>query len=373
MPKLKTNDITSELHGQHLQVKMNGQNLFALNRPLSEQYQTPYQLTLDKEGDQYIVLMQKEYYHDKHRLYVTDSAELASSILNVTSEALSTLAMRAEAKKKEEEEKQKQGHTPALAFTQHYTIKPHWLIVTGMVCFVGGLFASLLFSPSSSVEKTVTTSPIRQSQQSYDMLSRDLQPVPLSVPASLVSQPVQAPQPIEDSTLSPTDMSDARQILAQRLKNGAAKQIFTISLSSGHPRTLYLFADPECTNCRIFEPTIQALANHYNVEIFPVTLIGKGRTSQQIVPMLCAPADKRAAMWRSLFDHGAGMLKMDTQSSQPLMGCEAALNALARNDLAFELYKLPGTPTIISDDGRLIPLQAMTSDTALQAFLNSAQ
>jgi protein-disulfide isomerase len=144
-------------------------------------------------------------------------------------------------------------------------------------------------------------------------------------------------------------------------------------LSSGHPRTLYIFSDPECPNCRIFEPTVQALSAQYNVEIFPVTLIGKARTAEQVVPLLCAPADKRADMWRSIFDIGAGMLNPTAKSEPQPASCEAGQNALARNDMAFELYHLPGTPTVISDDGRMIPLQAMTSDAALQAFLNSAQ
>lgn len=169
--------------------------------------------------------------------------------------------------------------------------------------------------------------------------------------------------------------NEARALLAERLKNGAAKQEFTIRLSSGHERSLYIFLDPECPNCRIFEPTVQALAEDYNVEIFPVTLIGKTRTADEVVPLLCAAPEKRAEMWKSLYDTGAGMLNLTDKAKADVASaaCDAGKLALARNDLAFELYRMPGTPTVISDDGRMIPLQAMASDAALKSFLNTRQ
>lgn len=59
-----------------------------------------------------------------------------------------------------------------------------------------------------------------------------------------------------------------------------------------------------------------------------------------------------------------------TQNVAPV-SCDAGFDALARNDMALDMFQLPGTPTVISDDGRMIPLQAMTSDEAIKAFLDS--
>lgn len=170
--------------------------------------------------------------------------------------------------------------------------------------------------------------------------------------------------------LSAAEMQEAQQQLAARLKTAAEKKEFTVTLSSGHERTLYLFSDPECNNCRIFEPTIQALAQHYNVEIFPVTLIGKARTAERVVPLLCAAPEFRAQKWRNLFDFAAGPL---TSAQDKTIACNPGYDALARNDMAFDMFGLPGTPTVISDDGRMIPLKAMTSDAALKSFLEGVE
>ena len=190
--------------------------------------------------------------------------------------------------------------------------------------------------------------------------------LPAAVPAADTVQAVSLPAP---ASLSEAEMKEAQQLLAFRLKTAAAKKDFTVTLSSGHARTLYLFADPECSNCRIFEPTIQALARSYNVEIFPITLVGKARTAERVVPLLCSTPELRPQLWRELFDIGAGIL---TPKADASASCDGGYDVLARNDMAFDMFGLPGTPTVISDDGRMIPLQAMTSETALQTFLEQA-
>lgn len=166
--------------------------------------------------------------------------------------------------------------------------------------------------------------------------------------------------------------SDIRDVLARNLHNAAERQQFTVTLSTGHERTLYVFADPECQNCRIFEPAVQALSQYFNIEIFPVSLIGKDDSAREVVPVLCAPAPARQVLWRNLFDIGAGMLTIGKDNagstSQPAP-CDTGTEALALNDKAFAVYHLPGTPTVIADDGRQVPFTAMKTVATLNAFL----
>ena len=160
----------------------------------------------------------------------------------------------------------------------------------------------------------------------------------------------------------------AQNALAENLRNAADKHYFTIPLSSGHSRTLYVFADPLCPHCRTFEPALQALSADVNITVFPVTLIGKAGTAKEVVPLLCAPYESRPVLWRRLFDEGAGMLNIGHPDT-PLPACDVGRIALQRNDKALALYHLPGTPAVISDDGRMVPLMAMSSVEALNTFL----
>ncbi|EJD9082954.1 thioredoxin fold domain-containing protein [Salmonella enterica] len=348
------NQTTTEIHGQHIQIRLNGHSLFNLYRPLNDRYQ----LTLELDNGLHTIWL-RHAYNGVAKLFSSEDQKLAESIMDATANALQSMAINAPDTK----EQRKSGF--------------RWLIPVAMTAFLAGSWTTWLWHSSSSVQTPV---PVMASQQ--PALPHESTPIgspaPVLVkPAPAVSVgstvPAVSTPPAEPGPLSAEEAAEARNLLATRLKNGAAKQEFTIQLSSGHPRTLYIFSDPECPNCKIFEPTVQAFSSQYNIEIFPVTLIGKARTAEQIVPMLCAPADKRADMWRGLFDIGAGMLNPSAKADTPASSCEAGQNALARNDMAFELYKLPGTPTVITDDGRLVPLQAMTSDAALQAFMNNAQ
>lgn len=195
-----------------------------------------------------------------------------------------------------------------------------------------------------------------------------LQPVPQQAPE--IAGPV---APVATAQAKPTDLTAEQRAslqaaMAGNLKKAADRGMFSIPLSSGHARTLYVFADPLCPNCRIFEPGLQAMAGYFNVEIFPVTLVGRDATVRNVVPVLCAPKEARAVLWRNLFDMGAGMLHPDEQA-QP-QACVTGKDALAINDRALQVYRLPGTPTVIADDGRQVPLTAMKDIPALTAFLN---
>lgn len=331
-------DVTSDIRGQQLQVRMNGNCLFSLNHPLADRYQ----LTLEKEQDQYTLWMRQSC-NGFARLFVTDSETLASHIMNVTADALSMMATQPKPAGL--------SHIPAMSGWK-------WLIPGALFIILAGTWLV----------------PVIHGNNALPTVAHQAPPPPLSVPVTVPAlvQPGNVSQPVASSGLSAADVTAARQLLASRLKAGAAKQEFTVQLSSGHPRTLYFFLDPQCPNCRIFEPTVRALSAQYNVEIFPVTLLGKARTAEEVVPVLCAPPQSRAERWYRLFDLGDGMLNPGAKTAPQPAACEAGQNALVRNDMAFELYRFPGTPTVISDDGRMIPLQAMTSDSTLQAFLNTA-
>lgn len=337
-------NISTDIHGQHLQVRLNNNTLFCLHMPTSE----PYQLTVDKYGNQYTLGMHKDNLGFV-RLFTTEDKALADQMMNATAEVLTRMAI---------------ASNPVQKTSSILTSKWTWLApgILSLVLAVTWLVPQLSRQITIPIPATL--------KASVPKVSNDGVMPQTSIPQTSPIQVLQAQS--GQHSLSPEAAAEARALLAERLKNGATKQEFTISLSSGHARSLYLFLDPECPNCRIFEPTVQALAEDYNVEIFPVTLIGKNRTVDDVAPILCAPPEKRAQMWKILNDTAAGMLNLTDKAKADIAPatCEAGKLALSRNDLAFELYRMPGTPTVISDDGRMIPLQAMVSDTALKSFLN---
>lgn len=273
----------------------------------------------------------------------------------------------------------------------------HWMRKTA-VCVVIGIIAGIstalwLHSQTSDYEYAHHVNVQARLSEAHDSLplainaqnvtpeviepTEDNQPYPaetLPAPQAVQQQApaaVAPPAAIAQTTsaeLTTEQRASLQVAMAGNLKKAAGRGMFSISLSSGHDRTLYVFADPLCPNCRIFEPGLQAMAGYFNVEVFPVTLVGKDATVRNVVPVLCAPKEARAVLWRNLFDMGAGMLHPDEQT-QPL-ACVTGKDALAINDRALQVYRLPGTPTVIADDGRQVPLTAMKDIPALTAFLN---
>ncbi|MFZ4220715.1 hypothetical protein ACEV6Q_23035 [Enterobacter ludwigii] len=183
---------------------------------------------------------------------------------------------------------------------------------------------------------------------------------PLPPAAAAVSEPV-APTPAVN-----TAPEEAYRAVAQKLKAAAASGRYTVSLSAGHARTLYVFADPLCPHCREIEPVLEALGRDYNVEVFPVTLIGQQDTVNLVSPVLCTQPAARRARWLQLFTGDAGMAPGDTA---PPAACEAGTRAISRNDDAYHAWHLPGTPTLLADNGHQIPFSALKSDDALAQFM----
>lgn len=345
-------NISTEIHDQHLLVRLNERSLFSINKPTEERYL----LSLERENGNYVIWM-RQGYSVFARLFTTDDSELASLIMSTTADALSRMVMNASNIQR----------APAGIQSRWKWFAPGVLCLALAAAWLAPQFSGPVKMPVPDTP-TASTPVISQVQPATAVVAPE-------APVQLAPQ-TQPPQvQSSNNSLTPEAAAEARAMLAERLKNGAAKQEFTIRLSSGHERSLYIFLDPECPNCRIFEPTVQALAEDYNVEIFPVTLIGKTRTADEVAPLLCAAPEKRAQMWKALNDTGAGILNLTDKAKDDIApaACDAGKLALARNDLAFELYRMPGTPTVISDDGRMIPLQAMASDTALKSFLDIRQ
>lgn len=194
-------------------------------------------------------------------------------------------------------------------------------------------------------------------------------------PATQIQAPA-APQSSAQASVKPETVSPGR--LASNLKKAADRGYFTVPLSSGHARTLYVFADPECPNCQNFEPLFEALSAHYNVEIFPVTTIGKEKSASDIQPVLYLPKDQRKAAWDRLFSVDDGMReigkKFAASAAQPTAERDAekwkiAGQALSINDLAYHQYQIPGTPWVIADDGRHVPQSVMKDPDLMEKFM----
>lgn len=175
--------------------------------------------------------------------------------------------------------------------------------------------------------------------------------------------PAPAPQNIYGNTINDGWQlaEDIRESLPGKLQKAAQSGIFTVSYSTGHKRTIYVFADPLCPNCQRLEPTLNQIAKSMNVIIFPVSVIGGDKSAEHITSLLCLPPDKRKAAWDSLFDIAA--------ESAVLPKCDVGQNALTVNEVAYRTYRIPGTPWVISDRGRYISQQILKNPAALTQFM----
>lgn len=195
-------------------------------------------------------------------------------------------------------------------------------------------------------------------------------------------QMMPAGDPVRPSAARPASVASQETLsphIMQNLQKAAGRGYFTVPLSSGHERTLYVFADPECPNCKNWEPVIEALGNEYNVVVFPVSTIGKEKSIRKIQSVLYLETAQRAAAWKKLFSVDEGMLTIGKQKSGKEEKVAAAPRddkrwkvageALAINDVAFRQYRIPGTPWVIADDGRHVSQSMMKDPATLRAFM----
>lgn len=204
--------------------------------------------------------------------------------------------------------------------------------------------------------------------------AQDAEPALTSTPPS----PVVAPT-VDDGWSLPVAV---RATLPERLHKAAERQLFTVDYSRGHPRTLYVFADPACPNCQRLEPALQAASSLVNVVVFPVAVIGKASSIAAITPVLCLPPEQRPAAWQALFDLGHDGLSLgQATNNSPVAGptqpagesgaCDMAEKALGVNEVAYQTYQIPGTPWVMADDGRPVSQALLRDPVRLQAFLDN--
>lgn len=187
---------------------------------------------------------------------------------------------------------------------------------------------------------------------------------------------VQEPQPL--AAVAPADgwalPQSVRAELPDKLHKAASRGLFTVPLSSGHARTIYVFADPACPNCQRMERHFETAAGAVNVVIFPVTIEGREASLNALTPVMALPEAERPAAWKQLFAADAGIGVPGAAPSAPTSmdenKTEMARGAIGVNEVAFRAYRLPGTPWTISDDGRYVPQAVLSSPAALTDFLN---
>ncbi len=166
-----------------------------------------------------------------------------------------------------------------------------------------------------------------------------------------------------------------RLTLPDKLRKAAERGLFTVNYSAGHARTLYVFADPGCPNCQRLEASLNALADTFNVVVFPVAVIGKEKSVAAITPVLCLPPAQRKAAWDALFDPAPEGLNLGKQKQEPASqgvesgSCDTANKALGINQVAYQTYRIPGTPWVISDDGRYVSQALLRAPLKLHTFL----
>lgn len=219
--------------------------------------------------------------------------------------------------------------------------------------------------------------PTRDTNAQAERSAMSAPAVAVTNPPRLEAPPVQLTPgpaaPIQDGWTLPESI---RAGLPAKLQMAAERKYFTVDFSSGHPRTLYVFADPECPNCQRLEPALEAAAKGFNVVVFPVAVIGREKSIASITPVLCLPPEQRKAAWANLFDVGHGVMDMGkpaAESAPANPACDVAGKALGVNEVAYQTYRVPGTPWVIADDGRHVPQDVLQNSLKLQAFMNEAE
>lgn len=265
------------------------------------------------------------------------------------------------------------------------TLATHALMVlAGMsLAFLGVFFSApghftqqpiaapaLSFSPAPKWQTQLPVAPI-EARPLADPIAPTVSPVAVAAEAQ--------PQAALDGWPLPASI---RAGLPDKLRQAADRQLFTVQYSSGHARTLYVFADPECPNCQRLEPALNTAAGEYNVVVFPVAVIGKEKSIASVAPVLCLPPEQRKAAWDALFDKTSDVMNLGKakpvakdaakQDEKP-DDCEVARQALGVNEVAYQTYRIPGTPWVIADDGRYVPQSVLQDPALLYTFMQSAE
>lgn len=204
-------------------------------------------------------------------------------------------------------------------------------------------------------------------------ISPDTPPAAPALPAETDAPPV-ASAPARAEKAETAAAAAARKNLAAVLKRNADRGMFTISLSSGHERTLYAFLDPRCPHCRALEPVLRRLTGDFNIVVYPVSVIGAEASAAHVAPLLCEKdPQKRAEGWHHLYSADEGMgTPGHKKNTLPDEDClKAARAAIDVNNVAFHQFGFPGTPWVLSDTGWHLPATLLQEPGQVSMFLKT--
>ncbi|KMV67451.1 hypothetical protein AI28_17150 [bacteria symbiont BFo1 of Frankliniella occidentalis] len=255
-----------------------------------------------------------------------------------------------------------------------WTLAPY--VLAGGLLVLACAVASLITSPSPSPHGVQPPDGIYRPEPAP---ARPSPVPPMATPLAVPRGAGERPAPTLPQAATPADGWDlppaVREALPAKLHSAASRGLFTVPLSSGHARTVWVFADPACPNCQRMERHIETAAGTVNVVIFPVTIEGREESLKALTPVMALPEAQRAAAWKRLFAADAGIGVPGSAAAPAVTDetqAETARGAIGVNEVAFRAYRLPGTPWTISDDGRYVPQSVLSSPGALEAFLNGA-
>lgn len=156
---------------------------------------------------------------------------------------------------------------------------------------------------------------------------------------------------------TPKNILDYRA--GQRMENGELKlsepqlkDLLSIESKVGFPlrpvnpdgTPFYVFADPNCPHCKNLEKELEKLDDKWNPIIIPVGILGENSSNLVASIESAESPDAAAVEWKNAIEGRA------TTSLQTYAGQQKARVSQA----FFTLLGLPGTPALISADGRVI-------------------
>lgn len=187
-----------------------------------------------------------------------------------------------------------------------------------------------------------------------------IDPQPEAYPTAQTAQPVQQPAQPQTTHISEAQLSS---ILGQANKTGR----FTIPLNPAkNGPVLYVFADPNCPHCREIEPTLTSLSSEYDIEIFPVAVIGNKESKASAVAdgatTICS--DDRASMWRA---------KVGKTEIPPgiINACPEGIVTMKTNNEIYQVAGFIGTPSLVNAKGQQYPSNLPFTREAIKSWLDS--
>ncbi|MDL4860735.1 thioredoxin fold domain-containing protein [Halomonas elongata] len=224
------------------------------------------------------------------------------------------------------------------------------LLVVSLLVINGALVTQSAFPPMTPELDSMGASSI---ETTPGPITEDM---PTSIGEKGATQAVQAtPAP------APTALRDQ---LVTGMKRGVEMGV-TVRLGPvDADQTLYVFADPLCPHCQELEPTLHELASQgVRIEIFPVSVIGRGRSQPLASAALCqADADASAEVWKAA---ASGEPVLDAEK------CETGDNAVDLNNQFFQAAGFEGTPTLLNAQGEQPPRTVSRDTESIQAWLNT--